>query len=79
MPKSAGARVSIAALLDDIRLLIAEARDQGERPRFLLLAGDSFDAVRAVKAAEAARGVPVMVLGMEIVRGDDPATSPKVF
>ena len=55
------------------------ARDHGEQPRYLLLAGDSFDAVRAVKAAEAARGVPVMVLGMEIVRGDDPATSPKVF
>jgi hypothetical protein len=79
MPEAAAAPVSIAALLDDIRPLIAYARDHGEQPRYLLLAGDSFDAVRAVKAAEAARGVPVMVLGMEIVRGDDPATSPKVF
>ena len=70
MPEAAAAPVSIAALLDDIRPLIAYARDHGEQPRYLLLAGDSFDAVR---------GVPVMVLGMEIVRGDDPATSPKVF
>jgi hypothetical protein len=71
--------VSIAALLDDVRPLITDARDNGEQPRFLLLAGDSFDAVRSVKASELARGVPLMVLGMEIVRGDDPATSPKVF
>ncbi len=79
MSESAKNPVSIAALLDDIRPLIARARDHGEQPRYLLLAGDSFDAVRSVKAAEAARGVPLMVLGMEIVRGDDPATVPKVF
>jgi hypothetical protein len=79
MPEAARTAVSIAALLDDIRPLIADARDHGQRPRYLLLASDSFDAVRTVKAADAARGVPVMVLGMEIVRGDDPATSPKVF
>ena len=79
MSKSAKNPVSIAALLDDIRPLIARARDHGEQPRYLLLAGDSFDAVRSVKAAEAARGMPLMVLGMEIVRGDDPATVPKVF
>jgi len=71
--------VSIAALLDDVRPLITDARDQGEQPRFLLLAGDSFDAVRSVKAAEAERGVPLMVLGMEIVRGDAPNLTPKVF
>ncbi|HEY5350727.1 MAG TPA: hypothetical protein VIJ64_13365 [Candidatus Lustribacter sp.] len=79
MPNSTAAPVSIAALLDDIRPLIARARDHGEQPRFLLLAGDSFDAVRSVKAADAARGMPLMVLGMQIVRGDDPATAPKVF
>jgi hypothetical protein len=79
MPESAKPPVSIAALLDDVRPLIAHARNHGEHPRFLLLAGDSFDAVRTVKAAEAARGVPLMVLGMEIVRGDDPKTVPKVF
>ncbi len=71
--------VSIAALLDDVRPLITDAREQGGQPRFLLLAGDSFDAVRSVKAAELERGVPLMVLGMQIVRGDDPKTTPKVF
>ncbi len=79
MPKSQSDPVSIAALLDDVRPLIAQARNHGQQPRYLLLAGDSFDAVRSVKAAEAARGMPLMVLGMEIVRGDDPATAPKVF
>jgi len=71
--------VSLAALLDDVRPLIVEARDQGERPRFLLLGGEPFDAVRAVKAGEQARGLPLMVLGMEIVRGDEPRLTPKVF
>lgn len=71
--------VSIAALLDDVRPLITDAREAGEKPRFLLIDGASFDAVRSVKAAEAERGVPLMVLGMEIVRGDDPKTTPKVF
>ena len=71
--------VSIAALLDDVRPLITDAREQGGQPSFLLLAGDSFDAVRSVKAAELERGVPLMVLGMQIVRGDDPKTTPKVF
>jgi hypothetical protein len=71
-------RVSIAALLDDVRPLIARARNHGDHPRYLLLSGASFDAVRAVKASEAGR-MPLMVLGMELVRGDDPAATPKVF
>jgi hypothetical protein len=35
--------------------------------------------VRSVKASELARGVPLMVLGMEIVRRGDPKTCSKVF
>jgi hypothetical protein len=71
--------VSIASLLDDVRPLIAQARRRGERPRYLLLPAGPFEAVRSLKARDAERGVPVMVLGMEIVRGDDPRTAPKVF
>jgi hypothetical protein len=78
MANTSAQSVSIAELLDDIRPLIARARDHGEHPRFVLLGGESFEAVRAVKAAEAGR-MPLMVLGMEVVRGDDPTTSPKVF
>jgi hypothetical protein len=78
MAESRSPNVSIAALLDDIRPLIARARAEGEHPRFLLLGSETFDAVRAVKAAESGR-MPLMVLGMEIVRGDDPTVSPKVF
>jgi hypothetical protein len=68
----------LARLLDDVRPLIVEARYQGERPRFLLLDGADFDAVAACKATDKERGMPMMVLGMEIVRADH-STDPRVF
>ena len=79
MAQPSAESVSIASLLEDIRPLIAEARRRGEQPRYVLLPAEGFEAVRSVKARDAERGVPVMVLGMEIVRSDDPSTSLKVF
>ena len=69
----------LARLLDDVRPLIVEARQQGEKPRFLLLDGDAYDAVAACKKPDRERGMPLMVLGMEIVKADAPSTSPRVF
>ncbi len=79
MQKNELPRVSIADLLDEVRILIGTARNAGENPRYLMLANDPFEAVRAVKARDEQRGIPVLVLGMEVVRSDDPAAAPKVF
>ena len=68
----------LARLLDDVRPLIVEARAEGQRPRFLLLEGEAYDAVAACKHPDRERGMPMMVLGMEIVRADNP-TTPRVF
>lgn len=68
----------LARLLDDVRPLIVEARQEGQRPRFLLLDGDAYDAVAACKKPDRERGMPMMVLGMEIVRAENP-TPPRVF
>jgi hypothetical protein len=69
----------LARLLDDVRPLIVEARQQGEKPRFLLLDRAAYEAVEACKKPDRDRGMPLMVLGMEIVRADAPQQSPRVF
>jgi hypothetical protein len=69
----------LARLLDDVRPLIVEARQSGEKPRFLLLNSDHFEAVAACKKPDRERGMPMMVLGMEIVKADEPLTVPRVF
>jgi hypothetical protein len=69
----------LARLLDDVRPLIVDARQQGERPRFLLLDRDAYDAVAACKRLDRERGMPMMVLGMEIVQADSPIPQPRVF
>jgi hypothetical protein len=69
----------LARLLDDVRPLIVDARQQGERPRFLLLDREAYDAVAACKRTDRERGMPMMVLGMEIVKADQPIPVPRVF
>src|SRR5580700_6679411 len=46
----------LARLLDDVRPLIVDARQQGERPRFLLLDREAYDAVAACKRTDRDRG-----------------------
>ena len=70
---------SVAALLDEVRPLLVAARARGESPGYLMLAPAAFDAVAACRAADRELGVPMIVLGLEIVRSDDPAASPRVF
>jgi hypothetical protein len=70
---------SLAALLDDVRPLVVAARERGDHPRYLMLEGASYDAVAQVKDGDRERGLPMIVLGLEIVRSDDPATRPRVF
>lgn len=70
---------SLAVLLDEIRPLIAQAREQGEQPRYVVLSKEAYDAVATCKQIDKARGMPLMVLGMEIVLADAPVDRPQVF
>ncbi len=70
---------SLAALLDDVRPLVVAARERGDHPRYLMLDGPAYDAVAQVKDGDRERGLPMIVLGLEIVRSDDPAARPRVF
>ena len=69
---------SIAILLDSIRPLIAEAKEAGT-PRYVLLPAAEYDEVERYRRGDRELGVPMMVLGLEIVRADDPAAARKVF
>lgn len=70
---------SLAVLLDEVRPLIARAREQGEQPRFVVLWKEAYDAVAAAKKVDRERGMPLMVLGMEAVLADAPIERPQVF
>jgi hypothetical protein len=70
---------SLATLLDEVRPLIMEARSKGEDPRYLVLPKTRYDAVVACKARDRELGMPMLVLGMEVVLGDDPSAKPRVF
>jgi hypothetical protein len=70
---------SLARLLDDVRPLIAQARERGERPRFIMLSPRDFDAVAECKGSDRKRHMPMLILGMEIVRSDDRDQAPRVF
>ncbi|HYZ17499.1 MAG TPA: hypothetical protein VE591_13905, partial [Candidatus Acidoferrum sp.] len=67
---------SLATLLDELRPLIVAARARGEHPRFVLLGQAAYDAVAACKATDRERWMPMIVLGLEIVRADDPDAAP---
>ena len=70
---------SLAVLLDEVRPLIAQAREAGGQPRYVVLAKDAYDAVVAAKEIDRERGMPLMVLGMEVVLADAPIERPQVF
>ncbi|MEA2719322.1 MAG: hypothetical protein QOJ39_1186 [Candidatus Eremiobacteraeota bacterium] len=70
---------SVAALLDEVRPLVVGARVRGEAPSYLMLPPAAYDAVAACRVADRRLGLPMIVLGMEIVRSDDPAARPRVF
>jgi hypothetical protein len=69
---------SIAQLLDSVRPLIAEAKDAGA-PRYLLLPPAEYDEIERFRKRDRELGVPLMLLGLEIVRADDPTATPRVF
>jgi hypothetical protein len=79
MPDVLEETTSLAALLDDVRGLIVDARGRGEDPRYLLLPRVWYAVVNACKARDRERGMPVMVLGMEIVSSDDEHVGPRIF
>lgn len=79
MPEAIAERTSLAALLDDVRPLIVAARGAGANPRYLVLPRTAYEAVAAVKGGDRERGMPMIVLGLEIVLADDPGATPQVF
>jgi hypothetical protein len=56
----------LAALLDDTRRLIIEARDEGYEPAGLLIDAETHRLLVATKARETARGRPLLVLGFAV-------------
>jgi len=70
---------SLAKLLDELRPLIVASRARGEHPRFVMLGQSAYDAVEAVKGGDRKRGMPMIVLGLEIVRAGEAGAAPRVF
>lgn len=70
---------SLAVLLDEVRPMIANARERGDHPRYVVLSQEAYDAVAACKRIDRERGMPMMVLGMEVVRADAPIQRARVF
>ncbi len=75
----ADVHVSLAKLLDELRPLIVVSRARGEHPRYIALGQSAYDAVEAVKGADRKRGMPMIVLGLEIVRAGEAGAAPRVF
>jgi hypothetical protein len=75
----ADAPLSLTALLDDLRPLIVAAHDRGERPRFIALPAEPYALVAACKAGDREKGMPMLVLGLEVVASPEPPGAPRVF
>jgi hypothetical protein len=73
-----GATPSLADLLDDLRTLIAQARLSGN-PRYALVPPALFDVIAGYRARDREMGLAPTLLGLEIVRADDPNAAPNVF
>ncbi len=69
---------SLAALLDEVRPMLAEARETGN-PRYVLIPPSLFDIISGYRKRDREMGLPPTVLGLEIVKADDPHASPRVF
>lgn len=63
---------SVARLLDETRELIVQAVDRGERPEYLLVHPALYEAVAGAKARELSFGRPLRLLGLLLVRSEDP-------
>jgi hypothetical protein len=71
---------SIATLFDEVRPLLAHAREVDDtNPRYVLVSPAVFDAITGYRKRDREMGLPVTIMGLEIVRADDPNASPKVF
>jgi hypothetical protein len=69
---------SLANLLDEVRPLLAEARLAGN-PRYVLVPPELYDVISGYRHRDREMGLPATVLGLEIVRADDPDAAPRVF
>ena len=69
---------SLAVLLDEVRPLLAAAREEGN-PRYVLVPPSIFDVIAGYRRRDREMGMPATLLGLEIVKADDPNASPRVF
>ncbi len=78
VPRMTAATPSLAELLDDVRPLLTAARETSN-PRYVLVAPALFDVIAGYRRRDREMGLPPTVLGLEIVRADDPHAQPRVF
>jgi hypothetical protein len=69
---------SLTEVLDDVRPLVVGARERGEHPRYVELPPGPYAAVEACKAADREKGMPMLVLGLEVVPSGAPLGAPRV-
>jgi hypothetical protein len=70
---------SLAALLDEVRPLLARAREEAGNPRYVLVPPSLYDVISGYRTRDREMGMPATVLGLEIVKSDDPLATPRVF
>ncbi len=70
---------SLAALLDDLRPLLARAREDAGNPRYVLVPPLIFDVIAGYRRRDREMGMPATILGLEIVRADDPLATLRIF
>jgi hypothetical protein len=66
-PNGSRGPAPLAAVLDDSCQLIRSALEAGQHPTELHVSPTVYDSVAAARPAEAASGLPLMVLGLRLV------------
>jgi hypothetical protein len=69
----------VGEMLDDLAESILALPDRGVALRWLRVNPHLYDVISAAKARELARGNPLLILGMEVVRADGvPPSQPQM-
>jgi hypothetical protein len=63
---------SLASLVDEARSRLEDLEVRGYRPTRFAVPRADYDSVVAVRAAELRRGIPLLLLGLDVVPVDDP-------
>lgn len=63
---------SVASLVDDARTRLEELELRGYRPTCFAVPRADYDRVVAIRADELRRGLPLLLLGLDVIPVDDP-------